>query len=97
MASINRSCCTTIDSIDTGPYKFSTTTKAQAEPKKHTVIAVAKKILVPIDEDIANRHGIKDGDIVLQVEDGTGTIKLIFKDTKNRNSRPEPDDQDNGE
>src|SRR5919106_3316478 len=78
--------------------KFKSQTDVQDAPKKHTVIAVAKKILVPIDEDIANRHGIKDGDIVLQVEDGTGTIRLIFKDIKNRNGRPEvaqqPEDQD---
>ena len=82
--------------------KFKSQTDVQDAPKKHTVIAVAQKILVPIDADIANRLGIKDGDIVSQiVEDRTGTIKLIFKDIKNRNGRPEapqqPDDQDNVE
>ncbi|HYZ60227.1 MAG TPA: hypothetical protein VE544_11275 [Nitrososphaeraceae archaeon] len=85
-----------VDSSSTVVYKFKNQNDAQA-PKKHTVIAVAKKILVPIDEDIANRLGIKDGDIVSEVEDGTDTIKLIFKDIKNRNGRPEaaqqPEDQ----
>ena len=90
-----------VDSSSTVVYKFKNQNDAQA-PKKHTVIAVAKKIIVPIDEDIANRFGIKDGDIVLQVEDGTGTIRLIFNDIKNRNGRPEAaqqqdDQQDYGE
>ena len=83
--------------IDSKLQKFKNLS-IQNDPNTHTVIEIAKKILIPIDEDVANRHGIKDGDKVSLVEDGTpGRITLIFTDIRNR-SRPqlpqEADDQD---
>ena len=78
-------------------YKFKNQVDAQNDPKTHTVLGIAENCIVRIDPELVQRLGIRDGDIVSEVEDGTGTIKLIFKDIKNRNGRPEaaqqPDDQ----
>lgn len=65
-------------------YKRSTVDYAQNDPKTYTVLEIAERCLIPIDPEIVQKLGIRDGDIVSQIEDGTGTIKLIFKDTKNR-------------
>jgi predicted molibdopterin-dependent oxidoreductase YjgC len=50
------------------------------DPKTHTVIGIAERILVPIDEELVNRLGIKDGDILSQIVDDAG--RLVF--TKNK-------------
>ena len=89
-----------VDSKNTALYKFKNQTGIQNDPKTYTVIEIAEKHLLPIDPEIVQKLGIRDGDIVSQIEDGAGTIKLIFKDTKN-GSRPQvsqqADDQDYGE
>ena len=89
-----------IDSSNTVVYKFKNQTDALGTPKTHIVLGIAENFIIKIDPEIVQRLGIRDGDTVLQIEDGTGTIRLIFKDIKNR-SRMEvsqqPDDLDYGE
>jgi hypothetical protein len=83
--------------IDSRPQKFknlSIQTGTLNDSKTHTVvIAIPKKILIPIDKDVASRHGINDGDPVSLVEEETGIIKLIFKGTKIRVGRTLPSNQ----
>jgi anaerobic selenocysteine-containing dehydrogenase len=80
--------------------KFRSSNDAQNGLITQTVIAIAEHFMVKIDPEIVQRLGIRDGDIVSQIEDGTGIIRLIFKETKNK-SRPKisqnPIDKDYGE
>jgi hypothetical protein len=55
----------------------------QSEPKIHTVLGIAEYFVVKIDPELVQSIGIQDGNLVSQVQDGTYTIKLIFKDTTN--------------
>lgn len=52
----------------------------QSTQRIHTVLGIAEHFMVKIDPELVQRLGIRDGDIVSQIEDGTGTIKLIFQD-----------------
>lgn len=84
MASFNRSCCTTIDSIDTGSLKFyaypsqSGAQTKQNDPKTHTVLRIAEKCLIPIDDTLVQKLGIMDGDAVSQMASEDGTVRLVF-------------------
>jgi len=83
LPAINRSCCTTVHSIQTRSLKsFPDASQifGSDEKKTHSVIKIAKKIFIPIDDDVATRHGINDGDPVSLVEEGIG--RLVFQSTK---------------
>jgi uncharacterized beta-barrel protein YwiB (DUF1934 family) len=58
-------------------YKFKNQSDAQNDPKTHTVLQIAEKCLIIIDEGLVQRLGIKDGDTVSRVEDGI--VRLPFK------------------
>jgi hypothetical protein len=69
--------------IDDKTQKFKNLS-TQSTSKIHTVLGIAENCIVKIDPELVQKLGIQDGDIVSQIEDGIGTIKLIFKDTKIR-------------
>jgi anaerobic selenocysteine-containing dehydrogenase len=68
--------------VDCKPQNFKNLS-IQSESKTHTVLGIAEHFVVKIDPELVQRLGIRDGDIVSQYEDGTRTIRLIFKGMEN--------------
>ncbi|MGH9983815.1 MAG: hypothetical protein ACRD8W_07660 [Nitrososphaeraceae archaeon] len=64
-----------VDSVLTGSFKIS----GQDDPKTHAFIIVAGKCLIPVDDTLVQKLGIKDGDAVYQEVDDKGSIRLVFK------------------
>lgn len=90
---------------DYNPYptnRFKNISLLNSSPKIHSVIIIAQKCLITIDEELVQKIGIQDGDKVSQMYDGTHTIRLVFKDTKNRTAgsgyqtNPTDDSADSG-
>lgn len=51
---------------------------AQNDQKTHRVIRIAEKCLIPVDDTLVQKLGIKDGDTVYQDVDDKGSIRLVF-------------------
>jgi hypothetical protein len=70
--------------LDSEVNKLSTI--ALGQPKTHAFIIVAGKCLLPVDDILVQKLGIKDGDAVYQEVDDKGSIRLVFKDIRNRSA-----------